>query len=154
MSDSLWNFALWLYRQPGVEALCLEWQDRRGANVPLLLCYAWLDNRGTSLNPKLHERLEQEASHWQKEIITPLRQVRRIMKQAVDAEPLRERIKACELDAEKTLLERLENLVIEAREVPPANVGLCREYLHRLGLNDSEQQAFFTTLHKAGEFQA
>ncbi|MCP8900458.1 TIGR02444 family protein [Gilvimarinus xylanilyticus] len=153
MSESLWHFALWLYRQPDVEDLCLELQDRHGADVPLLLCYAWLDSRGQALAPALHEHLEREATRWQNEIISPLREARRAMKRETDIEPLRERVKACELEAEKALLERFESLVSHAQTLAAPDHSLCHQYLNQLGVNGDKQQTSLALLQKTDEFR-
>lgn len=112
MTD-LWDWAVAVYARDGVAEACLALQDEHGQCVPLLLWAAWAAHGG-------HEILEAEAGHaariarvWSEDVITPLRQVRRRLKTALEDGdeaarlPLREKIKALELDAERALMVRL-----------------------------------------------
>ncbi len=113
MPDSLWNFAVNLYSQKGVESLCLQLQDDWQANIPLLLFYQWLDNSGRALTNAQAKRADEQALHWQKNIITPLRTARRALKTTAHKGELRQRIKSSELEAEQQLLQQLECLAPE-----------------------------------------
>ena len=111
MHTDLWDFAVDLYAQPGVEAACLALQSG-GADVCLLLCGAWLDRRGSTLNDEHVEALVHLSGDWQRDIVQPLRSIRQQWReQAASDAPLatlRERLKRLELDAERLQLERLE----------------------------------------------
>ncbi|WP_394560265.1 TIGR02444 family protein [Aquipseudomonas alcaligenes] len=113
MPTDLWSFALSCYARPGVEQACLHLQDG-GADVCLLLCALWLERRRIACDEKRLAQLQAVAAHWQQQVVGPLRELRRSWKNdsAVDAglARLRERIKALELDAERELLERLEEV--------------------------------------------
>ena len=111
--QDLWNFALELYAKPGVEKACLTLQDA-GSDVCLLLTGAWLQRRGVRcLNERLIA-LRHVAVPWQREVLTPLRQMRSgwRARAAQDAElaRLRAEVKKLELEAERMLLERLQSL--------------------------------------------
>ncbi|WP_020207505.1 TIGR02444 family protein [Gilvimarinus chinensis] len=110
MPDSLWNFAVRLYSQKSVESLCLQLQDDWQANVPLLLFYQWLDSTGRALTESQAKQAEQQARHWQSNIITPLRTARRALKITPYKGELRQHIKDSELEAEQQLLQQLEGL--------------------------------------------
>lgn len=109
--QDLWTFAVACYAQPGIESLCLELQDA-GTDVCLLLCGAWLEQRRIGCDARRLDDLQTIALHWQRQVVTPLREVRRAWKAAAqeDAElaELRQAIKTLELDAERVLLDRLE----------------------------------------------
>ncbi|MDF3197969.1 TIGR02444 family protein [Pseudomonas sp. 1912-s] len=113
MCADLWSFALSTYARPGVEDACLRLQAQ-GADVCLVLCGLWLEQRAVAPQPSRLQALRQIAGPWQAEVVEPLRQVRtqwRAMAQH-DAElgALREQVKALELEAERLLLSRLEDV--------------------------------------------
>jgi uncharacterized protein (TIGR02444 family) len=111
MNADLWSFALSTYARPGCEAACLRLQEH-GADVCLLLCGAWLEQRGVAPTAERMQALAQIAGPWQAQVVEPLRQVRRQWRAMAQQDEvlagLRERVKALELDAERTLLARLE----------------------------------------------
>ena len=113
MHTDLWNYCLKLYARPGVEHACLRLQDQ-GLDVCLLLCGAWLQQRGVAYNEARWQQLKACAVPWQHEVVTPLRQVRIQWREAATHDEalsaLRAQIKSLELEAERTLLRRLEAL--------------------------------------------
>lgn len=115
----LWDFALRLYAQPGVEPACLRLQAG-GADVCLLLCAAWLDRRGVACEAARVQQLREQAEPWQQTVTARLRHLRRQWKSAAQGDAqladLRDQLKRLELHAEQILLQRLENI---AREWPP-----------------------------------
>ena len=114
MSTTLWNFALGLYARPGIEQACLRLQDEHGEDVCLLLCGAWLGERGAACTPARCLQLREIAADWQREVITPLRELRRRWKTMAGEDTglvvLRQRLATLEQDAERELLQRLEVL--------------------------------------------
>jgi len=128
MSDFLphpfWNFSLELYAGEGVAEACLDLQERRGCDVNILLYCCWL---GVSGRPTLTaERLRailKVSDIWQAEIVRPLRQVRRLLKDKpwLDALPetvdaARRRVSEAELAAEHA-----EQLKLASLHAPPAD---------------------------------
>ena len=113
MCADLWSFALSTYARPGVEAACLRLQEQ-GADVCLLLCGAWLEQRGVAYKPERVQALQQIAQPWRVQVVEPLRQMRvqwrALAQQDAQLASLREQIKTLELEAERTLLARLEAL--------------------------------------------
>ena len=111
MHTDLWKFAIRLYTRPGVEAACLALQDE-GADVCLLLCAAWLQAGKAAVTPERVQHLQQLAGAWQQQAVTPLRHLRQQWRTAAQHDPqlaqLREQVKALELEAERTLLARLQ----------------------------------------------
>ena len=114
MSKALWNFALDMYAQPGIEAICLALQDAHGEDICLLMCGAWLDRRGVPCTAARRDQLRALSEGWQREVIAPLRDLRRHWKPAAAQDAtlatLRQRLAELELDAERELLTRLERL--------------------------------------------
>jgi len=123
---SLWDYANALYAKPGVAEACLALQDRRNADVNVLLYCCWhaTTGRGRLVDEDLHALLH-AVRDWRSEVVEPLRAVRRHMKPdpRPDAQALRERIKAAELEAERIELGMLEaeaTLPIEEDRTPAA----------------------------------
>lgn len=131
MHTDLWNHALALYARPGVETACLALQAL-GGDVCLLLCATWLQTRKVTPNAQRLAALQEAATAWQREVVAPLRALRQQWREHALADPqlavLREQVKGLELQAERTLLERLEHL---ARRWP-AGAGDGEEWLARL----------------------
>ena len=98
--SEFWDWAVAVYARPGVAEACLDLQDSHGQNVPLLLWAAW---RGGDVAAAVGL-----ARAWEDEVVAPLRGVRRRLKGRAGAETLRERVKAVELEAERTLMLALE----------------------------------------------
>ncbi len=107
--SEFWDWAVAAYARPGVAEACLDLQDSYGQNVPLLLWAVW---RGGDVGDAVDL-----ATLWESEVIGHLRHARRNLKRFGGYEALRERIKADELDAERTLMTALEG-VMPAPEAP------------------------------------
>jgi len=110
MSDSasdFWTFSLQTYAKPNVADICLELQDRFGADVNLLLYMLWAASRGRRLHLREIAEIAGYVQSWQQHVVTPLRVVRRQLKSPPDGwspaetDRLRQRIKAEELEAER-----------------------------------------------------
>jgi uncharacterized protein (TIGR02444 family) len=114
---SIWDWTLRAYGRPGVPEACLALQDRFGQNTDLLLWAVWAEVK----DAELLNRAVEVTRRWDAVALLPLREVRRGLKPALapveDAarERLREDVKACELQAERVLLETLAELTGEAR---------------------------------------
>ena len=128
MSDFLphpfWNFSLEIYAGEGVADACLDLQERRGCDVNILLFCCWL---GASGRPTLTaERLRailKVSDVWQAEIVRPLRQVRRLLKDRPGTEALPETVDAARrrvADAELAA-EHAEQLKLASLYAPPAD---------------------------------
>lgn len=128
MSDFLphpfWNFSLELYAGEGVAEACLDLQERRGCDVNVLLFCCWL---GASGRPTLTaDRLRSilaASDAWQTEVVKPLREMRRRLKdrswpgalpETVDT--VRRRVADAELAAEHA-----EQLKLAGLHTPPAD---------------------------------
>ena len=114
----LWDFALSLYSQPGVEAVCLVLQDEAEVDVCELLFHCWLYTNGLEAVPAALEREREQRRFWQCQVTEVLRRLRQDLKpMAASSEPvaaLRETIKQAELMAERENLQRWQAWVFEA----------------------------------------
>ena len=119
-ADDFWNFSVDLYGRPGVAAACLTLQDRREADVNIVLFCCWLAKTGRGrVSARMLARLRKSVSPWHADIVRILRALRRRLK-APDAnwppretERLRERIKEAEIEAE-----RIEQVMIAGLSLP------------------------------------
>lgn len=150
--DDLWAFALSCYRQPGIEAACLELQAA-GADVCLLLTGAWLECRSVACDDTRLLQLKNLSDDWRTGVIAPLRNLRQSWRQraAVDGElaGLREHVKALELDAEHIQLQRLQSATQHwPKGGEPANWldPLCTDL-------SGEKQALLEALRRAAASQ-
>ena len=113
MQIDLWSFANTLYAMQNTEQRCL-WAQAQGANVCLILCALWLEWRASAFDPILAAKLIEHAKSEEHLVLGPLRALRTQWKteaQHNDAlQKLRESVKRLELEAEKNLLQRLEDL--------------------------------------------
>ncbi|GAA4499366.1 TIGR02444 family protein [Pseudaeromonas paramecii] len=76
----LWQATQALYREPGVEALCLQAQDKAGADINLLLLLVLLARRGQgALLPPLLATSQRQAA-----VLQPWRALRRRLKARVE----------------------------------------------------------------------
>ncbi|MDO8278465.1 MAG: TIGR02444 family protein [Burkholderiaceae bacterium] len=112
---TLWDFAVAFYDQPGVAPACLGLQDRCDADVVGLMFAAWTGfELGVRMTPEDFAQARRHVQAWRDHVVIPLRQVRREMKGKAlssfhpSSSPLRDKLKALELEAEKLQLEALE----------------------------------------------
>lgn len=107
--NPFWDFSLRVYGRAGVPAVCLDLQDRRGADVNVLLFAGWAGAAcGVRLDAAELARLDTAVTPWREEIVRPLRAVRRRVKGEDDG--LYARLKAAELEAERLQQDRLHAL--------------------------------------------
>jgi uncharacterized protein (TIGR02444 family) len=110
LDTPLWAFSLAVYGADGVEAECLDLQERFGVDVNLLLFAAFAGAReGVQLDAADIAAAAAAVSAWHGEIVRALRGARRTLKPvSLDADnplhtaaaSLRTQVKAAELEAE------------------------------------------------------
>jgi uncharacterized protein (TIGR02444 family) len=101
LDTPLWTFSLAVYGRPGVATECLDLQEKFGLDVNLLLFAAFIGAvEGVRLGSADIAAANAEIANWHKEIVRPLRSVRRALK-PLNADALRTQVKTAELDAEK-----------------------------------------------------
>jgi uncharacterized protein (TIGR02444 family) len=113
----LWKFSLAVYGAPGVSAACLDLQERRGADVNLVLYAGFVGASGRGrLSAAALAACQALVAPWSRTVVQPLRGVRRALKGGLDGLPgepaaaLRRAVQAAELEAE-----RIEQMALAAR---------------------------------------
>ena len=101
MSNDFWEFSLATYETGGVAQAALLVQDEMGLDINLILYASWLESLGLTLTRNHLAELESRIERWQREVVIPLRAVRRQLKGISDVDVLRDRVKGIELDCEK-----------------------------------------------------
>lgn len=137
MSDagSFWAWSVEIYARPGVAEACLALQDLRGVDVNLLLLGLWLATRGRTLPPETAATLAEQAATWQREVVRPLRDVRRGLKRR-EGDPavaaLRREVAAVEQAAERLAQTELERQVRDRTCAAPATSATAELSWRRL----------------------
>ena len=148
MSERFWDYSLAVYGRPGFAEAGLGLQARLGADINMLLLCCWhaTSGRGELAGEELL-RLIARVRDWRETVIEPLRAMRRSLKAhpLPDAQELRDRIEACELEAERIEQSMLEEEVsgpspadrspAGGREAAAGSIGT---YLSLLGIGAAE----------------
>jgi len=155
-----WDFSLELYGRPGVEKACLELQSRHALDVNLLLLCCWLAARGIGLDHEHARRVARAVEDWQREVVRPLRAVRRRLKVKL-ADPERESVPdlffdlagglragilGLELDGEHLEQLALDRLTAELPAQAAADVALAAANLARFWCFEARDGAPLRTL--------
>lgn len=151
-----WRFSLAVYALPGVAQVCLDLQDRRGADVNLLLWALYAGAAGYGrLDAAALTAAEAATAPLAATVLRPLRAVRRALKQRVRgmpadrAESFRQRLLALELEAERQQQHTLEGLLAQYSQSEDrvadaaANLSL---FLSKLSEPDAETDRLATQL--------
>jgi uncharacterized protein (TIGR02444 family) len=110
MANDFWDFSLAVYASPGVEGECLALQDQFGIDVNLLLFAAYMGGHGIVLSRDDMAQTSALVDAWQRQVVMPLRGVRRATKPMLQSPPgsagkpieaLRNKVKAIELESER-----------------------------------------------------
>jgi uncharacterized protein (TIGR02444 family) len=80
-ASAFWTFTLAVYQKEGVSPACIALQDRLGLDVNFLLLCLYAASRGRVLTADDFARIEERAAPWRKNVIHPLRAVRRWLKE-------------------------------------------------------------------------
>jgi uncharacterized protein (TIGR02444 family) len=118
-ADAFWRFSLMAYSRPGVADLLIRLQDRGGRNVNLILFALWLGIcAGVSLDADALARAKTAMAKIDRDIVTPLRQLRRALKDDPDPDlrDLRRRVLSLEIAAERRVQARLAAIVARRRD--------------------------------------
>ena len=123
MPNKFWDFSVKIYQYPEAEKACLELQDNHGLSVVMLLYCIWVGVFRGEFEDDIYAKASTFSLSWGNEVVMPLREVRRWMKSSRDEKmisgaPLREQIKAVELDAEHFQMNILEDLYSGTKEMP------------------------------------
>ena len=152
-------FAVGLYGRPGVADACLLLQDGCGVNIPILLMAAWLAARGSRATPSLLEGAGETVGDWHREVVEPLRIVRRRLKSGPAPAPgrstdeIRDVVKKAELSAEIVELTVLEefalNQAFEAGRPDPVEAISTVVDFYRVGARESAHDEAIRTIAAA-----
>ena len=118
---NFWNFSLQLFGKPGVGPACIALQDGLGLDVNLLLYCCWHGRENRALSEADVRRAIGAAEGWQRDVVQPLRAVRRRLKagvapvSAAECEALRRKVNDLELEGE-----RIAQATLEGLPAPPA----------------------------------
>ena len=85
-NSEFWNYSTQIWTLPGIEPVCLEFQNNYDANVNILLYCCWVGDKKLSINDDDVQVLLDTAQPWQT-IIKPLRDSRKMMQQNLMAMP-------------------------------------------------------------------
>ena len=80
-ASPFWAFTLAVYQKEGVSPACIALQDRLGLDVNFLLLCLFAGSRGHKLSADDFARVEERVAPWRKNVIHPLRAVRRWLKE-------------------------------------------------------------------------
>jgi uncharacterized protein (TIGR02444 family) len=136
---NFWNFSLQIYRKPGVGQACVALQDGLGLDVNLLLFCCWHGRENRALAEEDIRRAMAAAEGWQREVVQPLRAVRRRLKagvapvSAAECEALRRKVNDLELEGERIAQATLEALPAPAAGRRPAVDANLAHYLTVMG---------------------
>jgi uncharacterized protein (TIGR02444 family) len=76
-AEDFWSFSLALYCRASVAQACLSLQERRGADVNLLLAVCWLASRGYETSDAALTAATEAVTPWNEAVLKSLRQTRR-----------------------------------------------------------------------------
>jgi uncharacterized protein (TIGR02444 family) len=143
-TNPFWDYSWAVYHECGVARACLDLQAREGLNVNILLFCCWAGRHGHSLTAAQLHLLRDAVAAWQREVVGPLRAVRRWLKtpeglpdppDPSDSEVLREAIKENELTAERLEQDILHRTLPLSQGSPDieAMVGNLHGYFNIIG---------------------
>lgn len=113
-AEAFWRFSLMVYGRPGVAGALIGLQDRGRHNVNLILFGLWLAvARGKRLDAAGLDRAQAAIEKLDRDVILPLRRLRRDLKPDpdLDVQKLRSRVLTLELAAERRVQARLAGTV-------------------------------------------
>jgi uncharacterized protein (TIGR02444 family) len=152
-AGAFWEFSLAFYAREPVGAACLSLQDRRGADVNILLLCCWLATLKLTINEAGLKSAVEAVADWRRDVLEPLRAVRRRVAAAPmeidkgERRAIKDGLLAAELDCEHAAQARIVSAV--AADVEPTEVGTIHSiaanaletYLGLLALEPEEQDA-------------
>ena|GEM_PF-1963511 len=147
LDNPLWIYAVKQYQHTDCARFLLQAQDEMALEVNILLLAGWLASRNQNLNMKVVN--DSDAYHWQQDVIKPLREIRRRVKNDRQ-DGFYQQTLALELSAEQHQLRALYELrdrMPKGQENFAQNVRLsCEEYFQ--GKNMTLPQSWLQTLIK------
>jgi len=147
-----WDWMLEIYPRPGVSEGLIALQDREGLNVNALLFCIWLACRSGRLTLDLALEIERLNEEWANAIVSPIRNVRRLLKSSNlipedKKADVRKRIQAIELE-----LEEMHCSLLEQRATPNS-ADSESEPESRIELANDNLQQYFAARRMAASDQ-
>ncbi len=132
--NPLWRFSKNIYRKERVSETLLYLQDKFSIDVNMILFVAWLASINRSLTTSDIQDALRLVSLWRTEVIIPIRNIRRSVRNFSDTEPLYEDVKKLEINTEKEELKILYNNYIElsSEKKSGQKLDLLESNLHAL----------------------
>lgn len=132
-AEDFWAYSLALYCRQKVAAACLSLQERRGADVNLILAICWLASKGYAVRADALAAATAALESWNAAILHPLRQVRRRLPldfpeiDKVDQQSIKHGILSVELECERMAQQKivaaLEPLVADLATEPARDLA-------------------------------
>ena len=133
--QALWQFSLSLY--PRVKPTCLQLQDELGANINLLLLLCYLEQQQLSLSRIQIRQLSHALQPLSLQFTQPLRRLRRQAPSAPLSVEQQQQLKHALLQAELTLEQLEQQLLVQHCPVPLAKAEPLLEIYLSLLQDDS-----------------
>lgn len=143
-----WRYSLELYAREGMSRALLALQDRRGADVNLLLYCCWMAMSGRGrLSAVGLRRADAAIAGWRDDVTLPLREVRRRIKGSPErwtlpgASDVRRRVLETEIASERVtqgILERVETSPRRSDGGPDDARASLLSYLEVIGVDPDE----------------
>ena len=89
-SNPFWDYSVTAYSRDEVAPICIELQDTFAMDVNLLLYAAWLAHLNRRLSQSHLSEVETRVADWREKVITPLRSLRRQLRNFPPAQEIRE----------------------------------------------------------------
>ena len=137
-----WAYSIRFYDDPKIQEACLKAQDKFGADVNLILYVLFRATAGRRIKPKAILKAIKCVESWHLEIVQPLRQIRRRLKDQPyklsgdNQATIRRAIRNIELKSERFQQQHLETIKIQSDDCEPKQAAR-----HNLA-------AYFNTLDK------
>ncbi|MEM1110882.1 MAG: TIGR02444 family protein [Pseudomonadota bacterium] len=132
MPQPLWDYAVATYARAGVAAACLALQDEQGADVNLVLYALWLADQGQALELEQVAAVDAVIDEWRREVVMPLRELRRRWRALPSAAEFRTSLHELELQAERhqleTMVQNLDPGACQAGIDPGTNLAVLGQY--------------------------
>jgi uncharacterized protein (TIGR02444 family) len=112
---AFWEFSLAYYSRERVSAACLSLQNRRGADVNILLLCCWLATLGLRLETAGLHAANAAVEGWRRDVLEPLRSARRAVADQFpelaksDRQSIRHGVLSVELECERIAQEKIAN---------------------------------------------
>ena len=110
---AFWEFSLAFYSRERVSAACLSLQNRRGADVNILLFCCWLATLGLKVESSDLHTVNAAVEGWRRDVLEPLRGARRAVADQFpelgksDRQSIKHGVLSVELECERIAQEKI-----------------------------------------------